>query len=74
MIREIIKPEGNTYILNLPDEMVGKTIEVVVCEIEEKKPTNGLKKTVEELSQEISGLTLNLTGFTFDRSEANDYE
>ena len=37
MIREIVKPEGNTYILNLPDEMVGKTLEVIAFEIEEIK-------------------------------------
>ncbi len=38
MIREIVKPEGNTYVLNLPNEMVGKMIEVVAFEIEENLP------------------------------------
>ena len=74
MIREIVKPEGNTYILNLPDEMVGKTLEVIAFEVEEIKSQATVKKTIEQLNKELEGLTVNMAGFKFDRNEANDYD
>ncbi len=74
MIREIVKPEGNTYVLNLPNEMVGKTIEVVAFEIEENLPRIFEKKNIEQLNKELEGLTVNLKAFKFNRDEANDYD
>ncbi len=74
MIREIVKPEGNTYVLNLPNEMVGKMIEVVAFEIEENLPQIFEKKNIEQLNKELEGLTVNLKAFKFNRDEANDYD
>ena len=74
MIREIVKPKGNKYVLNLPDEMVGKTIEVVATEVEEEKPLILAKKSFEQLNKELEGLTINLSNFKFNRNEANDYD
>lgn len=74
MIREIVKPEGNTYVLNLPNEMVGKTLEVTVSEVKEMKSQASVKKSIEQLNKELEGLTVNLEGFKFDRDEANDYD
>lgn len=73
MIKEIVKPESNTYILNLPDEMVGKVIEISAEEIQEDK-VPFLKKSIDQLHKELEGLTVNLDNFKFNRSEANDYE
>ena len=73
MIREIITPESNTYVLTLPDEMVGKIIEVVAFELEEMPEING-KKTIDQLNQELSGLTVNINDFKFNRDEANNYD
>lgn len=73
MIREIVKPEGNTYLLQLPDEMVGKTVEVIAFEIEEKVAINP-KKSINELRTELDGLTVDMKDFKFDRNEANNYE
>lgn len=73
MIREIVKPEGNTYLLQLPDEMVGKTVEVIAFEIEEKVAINP-KKSISELRTELNGLTVDMKDFKFDRNEANNYE
>ena len=36
MIRTILKSNGNNLTLNLPDEMVGKLIEVIAFEIKEE--------------------------------------
>jgi len=73
MIREIVKPEGNTYLLQLPDEMIGKTVEVIAFEIEEKVTVNPQKSLI-ELKEELKGLTVNMKDFKFDRDEANNYE
>eukprot|EP01034_Spumella_vulgaris_P003567 gene3567-4582_t len=34
LIREIIVPTDNTYLLKLPDEMIGKQVEVIAFEVE----------------------------------------
>ena len=81
MIREIIKPERNTYLLQLPDEMVGKTVEVIAFEIEEKKP-NLPQENAEQLRGEMDEILskynrhpkITHEGFKFDRDEANNYE
>jgi hypothetical protein len=52
MIREIVKPAGSTYTLNLPDEMIGKTVEVIAFEIENEKQKNIIKKTIGQLKNE----------------------
>lgn len=44
-IREIIVPKNNKLELIIPDHFIGKTIEVLAFEIEEKKDTlKGSKK------------------------------
>ena len=81
MIREIVKPEGNTYLLQLPDEMIGKIVEVIAFEIEEKAQTLP-KKTIEELREEVDEILgkynkhpkISHEGFKFDRDDANNYE
>jgi hypothetical protein len=71
MIREIVKPQGKTYTLQLPDDMVGKVVEVIAFAIEE--PSNYFKKSTADLKNELKGLTIDMEGFKFDRTEANDY-
>ena len=81
MIREIVKPERNTYLLQLPDEMVGKTVEVIAFEIEEKKP-NLPQENAEQLRGEMDEILskynrhpkITHERFKFDRDEANNYE
>lgn len=73
MIREIVKPQGNTYVLQLPDEMIGKTVEVIAFEIEEKG-TLLPQKSMTQLRAELKELTVDMKDFKFDRDEANDYE
>lgn len=73
MIRELIKPSGNTYILNLPDEMVGKTVEVIAFEIEESKEVKAT--SIQDIKQKYSRYpVISHDDFQFSRDEANDYE
>jgi len=77
MLREIITPLEPVVTMRLPEEMVGKTVEVIAFEIDDastKKPS----LTKEQRLQLIDDLTANtmvdLTNFTFNRDEANNYE
>ena len=77
MIRELIKPSGNTYILNLPDEMVGKTVEVIAFEVESSETVNEIKeiKSLQDIKQKYSRYpVISHDDFQFSRDEANDYE
>jgi len=78
VIREVIKPEKNVYILNLPDEMVGKTVEVIAFEIENAKEepvkTNNTL-TIQDVMERYSRYPLiSHDSYQFNRDEANDYE
>lgn len=45
MLRTILKPEQNKITLQLPDDLIGKTVEVIAFEVEdiEVKNTNKIK-------------------------------
>jgi hypothetical protein len=79
LIREIIVPTGNTYTLNLPDEMIGKQIEVIAKEVE--APTVSENSAIEARTQKIEQIReiykdclVDLSNFKFDRDEANNYD
>lgn len=74
LLREIIKPKKTSYTMRLPEEMVGKTVEVIAFEIngEESKPTKAQRLLmIEELTKSSM---VDLSGFKFDRDRANDYD
>jgi hypothetical protein len=76
MIREIITTSGSFYTLQLPDDMIGKTVEVIAFEIER----SGLPivKSRESKAREIQAITqkslTDLSKFKFNRDDANNYE
>jgi len=79
LIREIIVPTGNSYTLNLPDEMIGKQVEVIAFEIE--SPTQQANNDIEAREQKIEKIReifkdslVDLSNFKFDRDEANNYD
>lgn len=45
MLRTILKPDQNKITLQLPDDLIGKTVEVIAFEVEEMaaKTTNKIK-------------------------------
>lgn len=74
MIREIITQAEQNVMLRLPEDMIGKTVEVIAFEIEEVKP----KLTKEEQLLRIRNITKksmkDLSNFKFNRDEANNYD
>jgi hypothetical protein len=78
MIRELIKPDKNTYLLNLPDEMVGKTVEVIAFEIEDNnRPIDEIKvnQSLQDIKNKYSRYpVISHDSYRFNRDEANDYE
>lgn len=74
MIRELIKPTDNKYTLNLPDEMIGKTIEVLAFEIDSKNELPEVA-TLQDIEERYSRYPIiSHENYQFDRDEANDYE
>lgn len=68
MIRTIITADRNKLILLLPDDFLGKQIEVIAFVIEEAKSKAAeLKKT-----KTFSAIQLDTRGFKFNRDEANE--
>jgi len=79
MIRTIIKSNKNSLTLQLPDDLVGKVIEVIAFEIDQisppKRPQDIEKsKKIETIDKALSKHRVDLTAFKFDRDEANDYD
>lgn len=75
MIRQILTPTQNQVILQLPDDMVGKEVEIIAFNLKEPqfyKENN--KSSIATLRQELKGITTDLSNFRFSRDEANDYE
>lgn len=77
MIRQIITPESPVVTVELPKAMVGKTVELLVFEIEPLTTQNNDSSKAERLNQ-IELLTasslVDLSKFRFDRNEANNYD
>lgn len=74
MIREIITPKKASFTMRLPEEMVGKTVEIIAFEI--NNTDNTVSDKVQRLAK-IDELTrsslVDLSSFKFDRDQANDY-
>ncbi|WP_254412406.1 hypothetical protein [Dyadobacter diqingensis] len=73
LVREIIVPTGNSYLLNLPDEMIGKQVEVIAFEID-SKPVSDAQSKINKLTASLTDLKTDLSDWKFDRDEANNYD
>lgn len=80
MIRQIIFPTSNTYTLKLPDELVGKEVEVLAFEIRDENEATirddkhkSLNKYV-KASDIFKDCRVDLTNYKFDRDAANTYD
>jgi hypothetical protein len=76
MVREIVKSVKQTYTLNIPEEMIGKTVEVIAFEISAgDQEITVPEKTVQDVKNKYGQYpTISHRGFSFDRGLANDYE
>ena len=74
MLRQIITPKKALVTMRLPEEMVGKTVEVIAFEINEGKSILTRLQRLQQI-EDLTKLTLiDLSGFKFDRDEANNYD
>jgi len=77
MIREIVKSAGNTYMLNLPEEMIGKTVEVIAFEIGAEQ-INMISNPVQDLAaiqnRYLKYPKVTHQDYQFNRDDANDNE
>ena len=75
MLREIISPAEQNVTLRLPEEMIGKTVEVIAFEIADEQITPVLTKS--QRWARIRNLTkdtlTDLSNFKFSRNKANNY-
>jgi hypothetical protein len=78
MLREIIIPENSLVTVQLPEEMVGKTVELIAFEIEprDKPDTNNpdKEKELERIRKITAPYLTDLSNFKFNRDEANNYD
>jgi len=77
MIRTILKPTKRDLLIQLPEHLIGKVIEVIAFEVDETpvaKKRQSKKNSVEQLKSELAEFSFNSGGYKFDRNEANDYE
>ncbi|GLU53540.1 hypothetical protein [Dyadobacter frigoris] len=76
LIREIIVPTDNTYLLKLPDEMIGKQVEIIAFEIEARPDVDieERERRRMEIREIFKDSLVDLSNFKFDRDEANNYD
>ena len=74
MLREIITTAKSSVTLKLPEEMIGKTVEVIAFEINEEKNLLTKAQRVKQIEELTNNYLVDLSGFKFDRNEANNYD
>ena len=60
--------------MRLPDEMVGKTVEILAFEINDGKSLPTKAQRLIEIEELTKSSLVDLSGFKFDRDRANDYD
>ena len=67
MIRTVITPDNKVFPLSIPDNYIGRQVEVIVFALDEahENITSGYKRTFEAAK-------LKTKGFKFNRDEANE--
>jgi hypothetical protein len=73
MYRAIITPKETTLTIELPEQLVGKSVEVIAFEIDKTEGSDLRKKpSVEEINSFYSTYQVDMAGFKFNRDEANE--
>jgi hypothetical protein len=73
MLHEVIIPTNQDITLHLPKEMVGKTVEVIAFERNEVKQASSKAQRLIQIEELTKDTLVDLSGFKFDRDEANNY-
>ncbi|OJW81378.1 MAG: hypothetical protein BGO69_13860 [Bacteroidetes bacterium 46-16] len=69
MIRTIVKAEKTQIQLSVPEDYIGKQVEIIVFALDESTgtPLHLIKKEAT-----FNAVSLNTVGYKFDRNEANE--
>lgn len=70
MIRTIVKAEGTTLTLSLPENYRGKKIEIIAFAVDEIEAET--RASSEKEVKTFSALELDTKGYKFNREEANE--
>jgi hypothetical protein len=73
LVKKVIVPTTDSYLLTLPKEMVGKQIEVTAVEVCSKTPVE-IDTRMKKINDSLLNLKVDLTNWKFDRNEANNYD
>jgi hypothetical protein len=73
MIRQIIIPHKNQHVIQLPDEMLGKQVEVIAFEVPANEPEVDAS-TLVSFQKSFEENSFPTKGWEFNRDEANDYD
>ena len=68
-------PDSNTYLLKLPDNYVGKPVEVIAFEVDEKSTEEksiAKKDALQKTLDFYNSIQIDLSDFKFNRDEANE--
>ncbi len=74
MIREIIMPTSNTYTLTLPNDLIGKEVEVIAFALNTDNTLDVVKDkrlAKKELDNFYNTINLDFSDFKFNRDAAN---
>ena len=74
MLREIIRPTKASFTMRLPDEMIGKTVEVIAFEINESETVPDKLLRLQQIEDLTKSTLVDLSNFKFDRDQANSYD
>ncbi len=67
MVRTLITPEERNILIRVPEDYIGKQVEVIAFTLEENNKMEQVKKQAS-----FTALKLNTIGYKFNREEAND--
>ncbi len=75
-----LAPVKSSYTLHLPDDMLGKVIEIIAFEIEEEgknytiKAISDKQKRLSQIDNLTKDKLVDLSNYKFNRDEANNYD
>jgi hypothetical protein len=69
MIRTVVTPDKNSLSFNIPDNYIGKKMEIIAFAVDE--PSEDVIYTTKS-RKSFSAVKLKTKGFKFDREEANE--
>lgn len=79
MVRQIVVPDTTRLQIDLPEDFVGRSVEVIAFPLNEPQfpeETSEAEREarLERLRKSLEGLTFNSGGYKFNREDANEYD